>query len=144
MMEMVNFNKNKILSPSKIKYEIAKQLLLIFRKHIGFDNSITKDELFKKLFDKDYNPNDVKDYIRWDFVKKAMHLLRTKTKCFIITERYEGESYIYVINEIEEAKVYIDILDNNINKMRLMQKRAQKAIKEKWHKLDWDDKKLIK
>lgn len=118
---------------------LADALLDILTEHIGVNNAVTKEELFMLLFNKKFNDDDLRDYVRWDFVKKAMHKLRQKTKCFVVStfDKVEQTWLFFVIKNKSDAQIYVDRLDNCIKRMRAMQKRAKKAAKEEWYKEDW-------
>jgi len=43
----------------------------------------------------------------------------------------------FVIRTNTDANYYIDTLERNIKRMRVMQRKARKSVEEKWHRLDW-------
>jgi len=109
------------------------ELIHIFNDHIGASNAITKKILFKKLFKTEYNKSDLGHYMMWELVKKTMHFLRLKSNCFIASNYNNGYEY-YVIKTTNEAKKYIQTLENNINQIKKMQRRASQAVIEGWYK----------
>jgi len=141
-MVRLNFNemklshlKRKIMTINNLMYVVAK----IMEKHIGLDNAIDGDVLFEQVYGRPRKPDYVDDF-RWDYVRKAMHKLRQKTKLFIANTRSEYGNHIYFVPTSEdEAQYYVDRLENSIKSMRLMQKKARKSVNEKWYKLDWID-----
>lgn len=117
---------------------IANQLLQRFMTHIGKDHAISRDMLFRQLYKHPYSDNDLADYLRWDFTKRAMHYCRKYTKCFIACENRHGEFYFFVLKDNEDANVYIARLHQSIRQMHTMMKRAQKAVDDKWYHERWE------
>ena len=118
------------------KANLGMKMLNIFSKHIGSGNAISRGQLFKQLFGRTEEPS-LADELRWDYAKKAMHLLRQRTKCFVGSMRENGVWKYFVIKDNKDAQYYIDILDKNIKRMKVMQKKAKKAVDQKWYSLDW-------
>ena len=112
---------------------IAVRLLDIFQNHISEANAIGRENLFKTLFGHYPKDEDLGDYLRWDFTRKAMHLLRQKSNCFIVNKYEDRDSLFFVVKTDKDAAYYIDRLDRNIKSMKLMQKKVQKAVTEKWY-----------
>jgi len=124
---------------------IAEKLIDIMKSHIGLKNAVSKRALFYKLFHKSEDEDSLEDWLRWEFVKKGMHLCRVRTKCFISGYRDDGYNYRYfVVNSEEDAQHYIKMLENNIRRMKIMQKRCLKAGVEKWGSLpEWKNRGII-
>lgn len=118
------------------RINIALKMMDIFKKHIGRSNSISHAALFRRVFGKT-ETDSLADELRWEYCKKAMHLLRQRTKCFIGSVRERGTWHYFVVRDREDAQCYIDILENNIKRMRIMQQRVGKAVREEWHRVDW-------
>ncbi len=117
--------------------KIAASLLNIMKTHIGSENAITRRALFYKIFKKKEDANSLEDYLRWDFAKKAMHLCRRKTKCFIAS-RYVNKSWVYfVVADDYDADFYVETLERNIKAMRAMQRKVRKSVRENWSQLNW-------
>lgn len=124
----------KLLTSANIAYK----LLGIFSNHIGADNAISRGKLFRKIFNRSEEIT-LADELRWDFVKRAMHLCRQRTKCFI-GSRYDGGLWKYfVVESFSDAQYYCNTLEKNISRMRAMQQKAMKAVRQKWYRLDWLD-----
>lgn len=141
-MSFTSITKERMSRGVKISLttgNIADKLLKIMKAHIGFENSITRKALFYKLFLKSEDEDSLEDWLRWEFVKKAMHLCRVRTKCFISSCRDDNFIFRYfVVNSEEDTEHYIKMLENNIRKMRTMQQRCRKAGREKWGSLpEW-------
>ena len=112
---------------------IAVRLLNISQNHISEINGIERGNLFKTLFGHYPKDEDLGDYLRWDFTRKAMHLLRQKSNCFIVNKYENRDSCFFVVKTDKDATYYIDRLERNIKSMKLMQKKVQKAVTEKWY-----------
>ena len=115
---------------------MALKLMDIMKIHIGYNNAIGRAELFSEIFKKK-EEQTLADWLRWEFTKKAMHLCRVKTKCFISSKREGAEWVYFVIATEEDANYYIDNLNKNINRIRAMQQRAMKSAREQWFNDDW-------
>ncbi len=118
-------------------HQIAEKLLEVFSNHIGQNNAITKDELFRGLYKHDLIRDDLGDWMRWEFTRRAMHLLRVRSHCFIANTSIRDYSAYFVVKDQSDAQYYIDRLDNNIARMRAMQKRCLRAVSEKWYNKTW-------
>lgn len=129
------------------KIELA--LLYIMKDHIGRANSIETSKLFKKIFvthfkmfkngDGVYNPNNHAHWLLWTYTKEAMSKLRKKSYCFI-AGAYNHDSYEYeffVVEDMEDAQCYIDLMNKNIKAMQNAKKRVVTAVKNKWCLKDW-------
>ncbi len=68
----------KLLTTANIAYK----LLHIFRRHIGEDRAISHRQLFRAVFGRGEEIT-LADDLRWEYVKRAMHMCRQRTKCFI-------------------------------------------------------------
>ena len=115
---------------------IAVELTVIFTDHIGFRNAIPKSELFRQLFRKKYDEESPEDYVRWDFVTKAMRKVRKETMCFIIStyDSELGETVYFVASNQDEADLYINKLKQNVKQIRKMANRCRQSVNEKWWK----------
>lgn len=115
------------------------RLMEIFKDHIGHKKWISKNDLFKEIF-KRYPQDSLEDWVRWQYVKQAMHRCRTRTKCFISSKYYDDTrtwNYFVVKTEVD-AQAYINTLERSIKKMRFMQKHVMKSVKERWHSQKWE------
>ena len=117
--------------------QIADKLLDIFETHLGFEEAITKQKLFKRLFKHKYQDNNLADWVRWEFVKKAMNYCRRKSNCFIVGQRTSTGYEYCVVSSVYDAEKYINMLNNSIKKMHYMKKKALKAVEEQWCFEDW-------
>lgn len=120
--------------PLKVR-QVSELLLEKFMDHIGSKNAITRDELFRWVYGHRYNPNNLADYYCSDVLRRAMHLARVKTNCFITISKTVDDTYVYYIPQTEsDIQGYIGILDQNISRMNKMKLRARRAVNERWWK----------
>jgi len=117
---------------------IAYKLLTILQYHCGEEKGITQTDLFKKLFGVYYNDDDLKHFVMWDFVKKAMHRLRRDSNCFIVGNGYSRSRIYYVATTSNNLLPYIKLLKNSIKRMQAMTRRGTKAVNEKWYNQSWE------
>lgn len=127
-----DLSQMKLLTTANIAYK----LLHIFRKHIGEYNAISHRELFRKVFGR-AEEITLADDLRWEYVKRAMHMCRQRTKCFI-GHKFEGGIWKYfVVESFTDAQYFVKTLEKNIGRMRAMQRKAMHSVKKGWSKLDW-------
>lgn len=122
----------KLLTTANIGYK----LLNIFKHHIGEGNAISHRELFKGVFGRGEEIT-LADEFRWEYVKKAMHLCRQRTKCFIGHKYERGVWKYFIVSDFDDARYFCNTLERNIGRMRAMQQKAIKSVREKWYKIDW-------
>lgn len=116
---------------------IAGVLIKKFQRHIGHENCIPHEDLFRELFKHEYKDTNLADVIRWDFTKKAMHYLRKYTHCFIVSQHEQDGFVFWVAKTDADAQVYIRRLDRSIAAMRYMQRKVQTSVMEHWYKESW-------
>ena len=126
--------RRKVMTINNIMYVVAT----VMRKHRGLDKAISGDDLFLQVYGSERKADYVDDF-RWDYVRKAMHRLRQSTKLFIASNRKKlGGGYEYFVpTDPREAQIYIDNIENNITRMRSMQRKAMKSVIDEWYNLDW-------
>jgi len=107
------------------------------KDHIGEENHIYKHDLFKKIFKKECNETDIRDWLRWEFVRRAMHYCRVRTDCFIGSRNHDGFWSYFVLKDRLDASYYCDTLQNAIKKMNQMQVRALASVRQEWYKRQW-------
>jgi hypothetical protein len=138
MEQMIKYKENeninhKILGTTK---GVAEKLITIMKNSISRSNKMNKDEVFRRLFNKN-NDGTISDFVRWEFTKRAMSYLRKHSYCYIVFERIGQEYFYYVVKNYGDEKGYVDMLDKTMKKMNMAKKRVQKAIDEKWYKRHW-------
>ena len=117
---------------------LCETLMIVMKNHIGREKGITKNNLFFKIFKKQLDESSASDWIRWEFVKKAMHRLRHQSNCFIGNSKTFNDMYIFFVIESDmDAQFYVKRLDDSIVNMRKMQQKAVKSVKEKWAHQNW-------
>lgn len=130
--------KNRV---RKIEVTIKKTVFRLFeimKNHIGSDNSISRDDLFYKVFGvRDTKINDLQYIVLWDLLRKAMHRCRQRTKCFITNYALYKSRMYFVVKSHEDAMHYSTIVKNTIGRLKSMEKRAFKSTQEEWYKDEW-------
>lgn len=125
---------NKTLMTTK---NIATKILNIMDNHIGYEKAINRQQLFRKVYALDFK-GDLGDFVRWEFIKRAMSFIRKHSKAFIVFEKV-GTDYIYfVAKDKGDENYYCDFLTKTIKKMEQSKKRVKRAISEKWYQQDWE------
>lgn len=125
--------------------DVINNLLKMMKKHIGKENKISHRQLFKKVYG--MNPEEVSElheWMLWEFIKRAMHRLRQRTKCFIVskqipTSRFSrgGVWHYWVAQDMEDFIVYRNNIERNVKAMRAMVNKCHKAVRDKWYQEDW-------
>ena len=134
MMQQISSIQVRGDRPLKVR-QVSELLLEKFMDHIGSKNSVTRDELFRWVYGHRYNSNSLADYYCSDVLRRAMHLARVKTNCFITIAKNVDDTYVYYIPQTEaDIQGYIGILDQNIARMNKMKIRARRAVNERWWK----------
>lgn len=116
---------------------IANQLLSVFKDHIGSENAISRKALYRKVFREKYDAEELGSYMRWEFVKQAMHFLRKRSNCFIAGDFQGGKYAYFVVRSREDGMLYVSQAEQKIKKMAEMQQRAMLSVKERWYAKEW-------
>jgi hypothetical protein len=114
--------------------KLAAAMTDIMTDHIGYNNAISQSNLFERLYGHQQD-NGLKDWLLWEFAKRALHYLRIKTKCFVTGtfDRTINQYKYFVLKSDTDAKLYAQMLDRNIARMEYMKRRAQTAVDQKWY-----------
>lgn len=115
--------------------QISRKIIALMSRHIGKDNAISKRNIFKHFFGIPDNYNQYQQMYLWGKLLTVMSYVRRKTKCFIVSEHRSTDYYFFVAKNQSDANVYIKGADERIMGLKNMQKRAQKAVDEGWHKI---------
>lgn len=116
---------------------VAEQIMRVMKSHIGRDNCVEKEKLFKKTFG--LYPEDVSPLNRQllnDYFHRANTLLRSRSDCFIMHDYYGGESVYYVISDDNDLDVYRENTNKFIRGLQRMKQRAKRSVDNEWHKRD--------
>ena len=126
--------------------EIIQKLLVIMKKHIGEENKISHYQLFIKVYG--LHPEDVSDlqeWVMWEFIKRALHSMRQRTKCFVISKQIPTGRFsrggiwnYWVANNWDDFSVYQNNIERNVLAMRRMVKKCEKSVREKWSEQVWE------
>jgi hypothetical protein len=120
---------------------IAYALMEVLQSHVGRQAAITQQDLFKQLYGHKYNEDNLADYLRWDFTKKAMHMLRQRSNCFVVANREDSNGVkvwkYFVIQDETDAELYRQMLEGCVKRMRSMQRRAFVSAQQQWYRQQW-------
>jgi len=119
------------------KQEIFEKLKLIFKKHIGSKNAISKLKIFKSVFGEPSNYDPYELWFNWMKIKQTMNWMRKATKYFVVCKQNAKYSSIweyYIVTDTADAETYRKILKGTKLKIDFMLKRCDKAIKDKFWK----------
>ena len=133
---------NEIVLKKKINVQggvinLADKVLKIMRGHVGVDNAITKQQLFKQVFGVEFSTSNYSHYFAYDILKSALHFCRKHTMCFIISKTNNRNVIFYVINSSNDVVAYHKDIDNKIKNMGAMKGRATTSVMEQWYKQAW-------
>ena len=117
---------------------LAFRILKIMEKCIGTENEISRGNIFKKIFSRNEEVT-LADELRWEYVKKAMHMCRQRTKCFIGSRYFRGTWRYFVVETMDDAQYYITTLNKNIQRMEMMKKKVVASVRGKWSTINWLD-----
>lgn len=123
----------------------AHALIRVMPEHIGKDNAISKKTLYRKMFGQSFDTQQLEDWLRWEYIKRGLHLLRQRSNCFVVSMILRDNLSFFVLKTQQEAKGYIDYCENIKDQLAIMQKRAKMAVENRWYKQDWKlkDKRFI-
>jgi hypothetical protein len=125
---MINFNS---LTDEEIFLELSeirKRLKTIFKRHIGEENSITPQQLFKDIFYIDPEYVDVfKREYWWNILRGIIRQLRSEETLFIINKRTK----LFVLSNEKECNDFKKILDRDIENMKQTKIKADNWVKNK-------------
>jgi len=115
---------------------IARELLVIFKDHIGQEKEIDRTLLYRELFGRKYRKT-LADELRWDYTRMAMNMLRKRSNCFI-GQRIVDDKYTYfVLKNNNDLERYEKVIKNAIKKMLILKKRAKVSVTERWYQQEW-------
>ena len=131
-IKVTEYNKIKSMTTRNI----ANELLFIFKDCIGYDNKISKSLLFEDVYKIPYVDSLGND-LRWEYLTRAILIIRRDTKCFVVSEYDQGENHYYILNNEEELERYQDVMKAKAKKIKDTIRKAKKSIEEKWFKKNW-------
>lgn len=118
------------------RHELNAKLAQLMRRHIGQDNFITKEQIFRELFGEPKNYSNAQVMVLMKIIiPRAMNWLRKTTKCFIVHKRLSGYTYGYYLpRNRTDISYYDSFLKNLEKKIQYMRERAEKSIAEGWYR----------
>jgi hypothetical protein len=109
--------------------QVEKKLFIIFKKHIGKENSISQYDLFLEVYQ--IKPEEVeifKRYFWWNVLKDCLRKLRNEGKLFVVSKQSSG---LYVLSTKDELLSYERRIDTIINGLYKVKTKAKKWVNEK-------------
>lgn len=121
------------------KKQIAEQLLPIFKHHIGRYKSINSLNLYKTIYNEDYNSKKLESWLKKRMLTQALSYTRKYTKCFIVSEySLDQMQYIYyVLKSEKEQERYSEKQYKKMDSADHIRIRSIQAYEEKWYKSKW-------
>ena len=108
--------------------EMRQRLKILFKFHIGFENSTSPAEIFINIFE--VNPETLDPYMRsywWRVLQKIMGTLRHDNDLFIV---HKGHKY-FVLQTQEESNYYKNCLKRTIIGLEKSMQRADAWVRER-------------
>lgn len=115
-------------------------LVSFFKDHVGVENAVTKNAVFKKIRGVKFDNQNIKHVNAWGSIKAAMHKLRKTSLCFIQSTRpqggYEPSKYFVVKRFNESSKFAKDMTLQTKTRIENI-KRAQESVYDKDFRKEW-------
>lgn len=132
MAKIMNFMKNKKLKSELSYSEITEKLKKIFCNAVGFENSLTIDEIYIDVFG-----TAPTSKLEWMYncmrISHTISYLKKNTYYFIVGRSFKGEYRYYVLKTQQEADYYKAKIDSRIEAFNRLKERADKAVKEQFY-----------
>lgn len=130
--------QDQVVSDKLVVRQIAEQVLKIMARCKGSSRAIAREELFRQLYGVSPRSGNLMDYMRWVYVRRAIHLLRRRTHCYVCSTSVEqGVVFYYVPVTFEDASSYKSVLDCHIKGLQSAKRRVDQSVREAWHSEKW-------
>jgi len=117
-----------------LKDKLTKKIIEALRHHVGDEKSITKYEIFVKVFDE--SPENFDLYKRlffWNEILKRLHVLRKHMKMFVINKG----KLMFILKTKSEAEYFKKRIDNTIKALKTVKDKADEWVdKEGWKEFE--------
>jgi len=104
----------------------------------GIQNAISSRKLFKRVFGEDYQSRNLVSWYKAQTLYRAINYLRTKTHCFVIYARIEGQGVYYVPTGKRDLEPFFEQMENIKDRADMLMDRAEASVEQKWHLQKWD------
>ena len=130
---ITNFNSLSSDEIIRTLAEIRKQLMQIFRGHIGRANAITPYELFYRIYDIEPEKLDVyKRQYLFNIIKMVIRSMRRSNDLFVIARPFT----YFVLQSKDELKSFQENTDRHISYLNQIKANARTWVaKKKWANL---------
>ena len=108
-------------------------LLNLFKKHIGFSNSVSRKKIFESIYGKSTRYSNLQIFYLWSKITQDMNWIRKNTYCFIANCRMESGFKYFVVKDKNDAEYYISSAKNRIERITLMLNRCNTAVRYKYY-----------
>jgi hypothetical protein len=113
--------------------QMSDRLKIVFRSHIGKENSITPMELFTKIYG--VNPMELDVFKRnywWNVLKAVLKNMKRNNMIFVINKGRK----LFVLHSYEEAREYEQKVDRDIKSLKENKKKAYEWVRhESWKEI---------
>ena len=112
---------------------VEKKLMPILKECVGKKHAITRTELLNRCFGKGYNKMEL--VLLKQFLNRALHHVRSSTKCFIMGRQDEetGEYLYYVPTTKKDVEYFRDRGTKIIKGIHTMMDRCEQSVTERWY-----------
>lgn len=113
--------------------DALKDLLKIFKNHIGEENFISPVELFTKIYGTDPSRFDIfrRNYM-WNAIKGILRQLRNDEVLFVINKGTK----LFVLKSVQEKEDFKKKMDRNIEQLKSLKVKADSWVNnKKWKKI---------
>jgi hypothetical protein len=116
--------------PTKARDVMAK-LMLVFQKHIGEENRISAQALFKKMYRVTYDDvTDLQYFLLCNQLSMAISRMRQETNCFVVRKG----SFMWVAKTKDDSKLFKRQTAERIKGLIMVANRCDRAVSEKWYR----------
>lgn len=113
--------------------ELRQQVVGVMKEHLGKENAITQQDLFKKIYGNPEHFSDLELLGKWMAIRQSLHYLRKNSYCFVVSQHNNGTMEFFVIKDKADADVYKVQIVNQIEKAMAMVKKAYIAADKKYY-----------
>jgi hypothetical protein len=145
MQDQILVKKKKKLLSKEISFDnldthkVAQRLIEIMKNHVGERRRISRIDLFYLVYGVSINEvNTMKREVMCDYMLKARHLLRQRTRCQIVCRTFKVNDkqkmyYFFVASNDKEAGYYKTLLKKAQKAMDKAMDRMERSVEEGWY-----------
>jgi len=120
-------------------YQMSLKIVTLFENHIGEENGIPRDEIFRKIRGVKYNTDSKKHLSNWLSILRAFSTLRKTSLCFIQSGNFDGihQPKYFVSKRFAETSDYAKRMAKGTSTRVNTIKNAQESVKAKDFRKEW-------